>query len=118
MECQGCKGENVATVSSKCSDRCHWRADGIDVDGYVPEGVGIGGGDYVYFSYCFDCGQMQGEWPIKGNALLEMRAQTIESQIKNLQREVSNSVMLNDEQREEKRQRIEALENEKEQLFL
>jgi hypothetical protein len=26
--------------------------------------MGIGGGDYVAFSYCLDCGQIQGDFPL------------------------------------------------------
>jgi len=38
-------------------------ADGFHQDeGYVP-GV-IGGGDYIEFKLCLNCGQQQGEWPI------------------------------------------------------
>ena len=31
---------------------------------YVPEDMGIGGGDYISFMCCLDCGQIQGEWPV------------------------------------------------------
>jgi hypothetical protein len=33
-------------------------------DGYVPDDLGIGGGDYVEFDYCLDCGQLQGKFPL------------------------------------------------------
>jgi hypothetical protein len=36
-------------------------------DGYVPSKMGIGGGDYMEFSYCLDCGQIQGKFPVKVN---------------------------------------------------
>lgn len=35
-----------------------------DYDGYVPTDVGIGGGDYIRFEYCLECGQIQGEFPV------------------------------------------------------
>jgi hypothetical protein len=35
--------------------------------GYVPSGVGVGGGDYLKFDYCLDCGQIQGKWPIQSS---------------------------------------------------
>jgi hypothetical protein len=38
--------------------------NGAEHDGYVPEDLGIGGGDYVQFSYCLDCGQIQGTFPL------------------------------------------------------
>lgn len=32
-------------------------------DGYVPSDMGIGGGDYIEFEWCLDCGQIQGTFP-------------------------------------------------------
>ena len=67
--CQRCQSARIMTVMGKVSDafsgdigekRCH---------GYVPEDLGIGGGDYVAFFLCLDCGQIQGEWPRPPTAL-------------------------------------------------
>jgi hypothetical protein len=62
-----CKHVRAACVSAKCSDLC-WvkilNRDGQEHDGYVPDDMGIGGGDYVDFNYCLDCGQIQGKWPL------------------------------------------------------
>ena len=33
-------------------------------EGYVPYGFGIGGGDYIRFNFCMDCGQLQGKFPL------------------------------------------------------
>jgi len=44
---------------------------GHDYFGYVPRDMGIGGGDYVKFSYCADCGQIQGEFPVKLEEIYE-----------------------------------------------
>lgn len=63
MACQACGSERVAKVSAKCSDACHYRLGNLEADSYVP-GLGIGGGDYVSFNYCLDCGQIQGDFPI------------------------------------------------------
>lgn len=43
--------------------------DPVDHDGEVPENVGIGSGDYLRFSYCLDCGQIQGTFPIPPEAV-------------------------------------------------
>jgi hypothetical protein len=32
--------------------------------GYVPDDLGIGGGDAVQLTYCLDCGQIQRAFPI------------------------------------------------------
>lgn len=41
-------GQEVLAITAKCSDRCGGLyPGGADFDGYVPDGIGIGGGDYV-----------------------------------------------------------------------
>ena len=64
VSCQNCGSERIASVSAKCSDACHYRLGGQELDYYVPSDLGIGGGDYVEFKYCLDCGQIQGDFPI------------------------------------------------------
>jgi hypothetical protein len=32
--------------------------------GYVPRDLGIGGGDDVQMTFCLDCGQLQGAFPL------------------------------------------------------
>lgn len=44
--------------------------DGKRHEGYVASDMGIGGGDYIEFGYCLDCGQIQGEFP-RPETLLE-----------------------------------------------
>jgi hypothetical protein len=39
--------------------------------GYVPDDLGIGGGDDVHFAYCLDCGQIQGTFPLPPTRLEE-----------------------------------------------
>ena len=58
MSCQRCKSENVNSVHAKCSDMC---SINNDEPNYVPQDIKIGGGDYIKFSYCLDCGQIQGD---------------------------------------------------------
>ena len=36
-------------VSAKCNDMCDVTIGGTSIDGYVPDDLGIGGGDYVKF---------------------------------------------------------------------
>lgn len=61
--CQKCKSLRIAKINGKTSDMCFTKIVGVERDGYVPRDMGIGGGDYLVFSYCLDCGQMQGAWP-------------------------------------------------------
>lgn len=64
VSCQRCASHRVADAGGKCSDLGHFTMGSIDHDGYIPEGVGIGGDDYVSLTYCLDCGQIQGTFPL------------------------------------------------------
>ena len=64
MSCQKCNSERIANICGKCADRCHTSiADRADEHSYVPYDLGIGGGDYIKFRWCLDCGQIQGNFP-------------------------------------------------------
>lgn len=65
MTCQTCKGERLGNVSTKCSNACYVKADNKEYFGEPPYNLGIGGGDYVEFTWCLDCGQIQGEFPLE-----------------------------------------------------
>jgi hypothetical protein len=60
MTCQRCNSARVAHICAKCSDLCCFQNEW----GYVPGNAGIGGGDYVEFDYCLECGQIQGKFPL------------------------------------------------------
>jgi hypothetical protein len=65
-QCQRCGSEKVASISGKCSDMCDVQVPGKPHhDGYVPNDLQLGGGDYIHFKWCMDCGQIQGNWSIK-----------------------------------------------------
>lgn len=65
MSCEKCGSSRIGEVGAKCSDLCFYEINGIEHDGYVPSGVGLGDdGDYVEIGYCLDCGQMEGTWPL------------------------------------------------------
>ena len=61
-----CTHSRTASVNAKCSDLCFVRIKETaqERDGYVPDDMGIGGGDCIDFDYCLECGQMVGEWPL------------------------------------------------------
>jgi hypothetical protein len=68
--CQKCKSKRILSVSAKCADLCWVRyPNGTESRDYVPDIPNIstpeGGGDYVEFDLCLDCGQVQGKWPVK-----------------------------------------------------
>lgn len=64
MACQKCKSDRVLSFGCKCSDMSNWSMGSKEGDGYVLSDIGIGGGDYVRFEYCLDCGQIQGKFPL------------------------------------------------------
>ncbi len=63
MSC--CGKPELIVVNAKCSDMCHIRyPDLTEEQGYVPRNINIGGGDYIEFSYCINCGKIRGKFPI------------------------------------------------------
>jgi len=69
MICDKCQSERITSVSGKCSDLCSMEYKGKEHNGYVPYDMGIGGGDYIEFQYCLNCGKIQGTFPIEKNEL-------------------------------------------------
>ena len=69
-KCQRCGGTaKLYQVSAKCSDLySHEHIGGKSYDGYVPDWIGEYG-DYVRFTICRHCGQVQGEWPELDNTI-------------------------------------------------
>jgi len=70
-KCNKCESVRLASVSGKVSD-CFWCTDlqsDKDYEGYVPDDLGIGGGDYIQFTYCLDCGQIRGDFPQDGASI-------------------------------------------------
>ena len=63
--CQRCGSDRIYNIDGKTSDCFCGYFQGKHCDGYVTDNVGIGGGDYIEFGYCLECGQIQGEWPVK-----------------------------------------------------
>jgi len=66
-----CQSDRLLKISGKTSD-LFWARDartGREHDGYVPMTIGIAGrddaGDYIAFTYCLECGQIQGKFPVK-----------------------------------------------------
>jgi hypothetical protein len=64
MSCKKCNSNRVAEVGAKCSDMFNVNLGDSTHEGYVPKDLGIGGGDYVEFEFCLDCGQLQGNFPL------------------------------------------------------
>lgn len=63
MACQKCGSKRILSFYGKCSDLFNGEIGDKSYDGYVPDDLGIGGGDVVQGNVCLDCGQLQGQWP-------------------------------------------------------
>ena len=70
MVCRNCSSDRILSVNGKTSDLNYIQYKGYEIDGYVPRDLGIGGGDYLKFNYCLDCGQVQGTFPIDEETVL------------------------------------------------
>ena len=64
MNCRNCSSGRLLEVNGKTSDMCFMSFGEHENDGYVPEGLNLGGGDYLNFTICLDCGQLQGQFPV------------------------------------------------------
>jgi hypothetical protein len=62
--CKSCGSDRMVEVMGKVSD-CFGASHKVnDYNGYVPDDLGVGGGDYIELEYCLQCGQIKGEWPL------------------------------------------------------
>lgn len=61
--CQRCSSTRVASGGGKCSDMFQSSMGDREKHGYVADDMGVGG-DYIEFTWCLECGQLQGEWPL------------------------------------------------------
>lgn len=68
-KCQRCDSTRIVSVAAHCNDLCMISIGKVEKEGYVPEDLGIGGGDDVEFDLCLDCGQQQGTWPLPESKL-------------------------------------------------
>jgi hypothetical protein len=58
-----CTSSRILSVMGKCSDMSVLQLGDKKHEGYVPDDCGIGGGDYIEFDLCLDCGKIQGYFP-------------------------------------------------------
>ena len=69
LNCLRCGSKRILGVGGKCSDLCDLWYGEQTMDGYVPEGLNIGGGDYIEFRLCLECGQVQDQFPVPEDAV-------------------------------------------------
>ena len=64
--CKKCESVRLIDIFGHCVDRFVAESRGKEYGpDYVPGDIGLGpGGDDVNFTYCLDCGQIQGNFPI------------------------------------------------------
>ena len=60
--CFRCGSSELVQVAAKCNDLCRLTRNGKTEWDYVPDDLGLGNDpDYVSFTYCRRCGQMQND---------------------------------------------------------
>jgi len=70
-------------VAGKTSDLCFVAVGEKEHEGYPPCDMGIAprsagtSGDYIEFSWCLDCGQIQANWPMKPCRLEKSKAANV-----------------------------------------
>jgi hypothetical protein len=66
-KCQRCESPRLIGVNGKTSDMCNVinHETGTEIiNDYVPPNIGLGRDeDYIEFSYCVQCGQIQDKFP-------------------------------------------------------
>jgi hypothetical protein len=70
MTCK-CGSTRIIKFDAKCSDMSVTQYQDVEREGYMPGGIGIGGGDYVEFRYCADCGQIQNFTPLTHEDIIQ-----------------------------------------------
>jgi hypothetical protein len=60
MECHKCGSDRVLQISAKCNDLCILNFKEVEHEGYVPNDLAVGGGDYIEIDICLACGTAQG----------------------------------------------------------
>ena len=70
--CQRCNSNRTIEICGKTSDCFDARYKDRNYEGYVLTNIGIGDdSDYIFFNYCLDCGQIQGEFPVSETVILK-----------------------------------------------
>jgi len=71
MKCQRCDSDRILSVSGKSNDMNDFEFKNKKRNDYVPSGLNIGAGDYIHFKTCLECGQIQGNFPVKNPSFYE-----------------------------------------------
>jgi len=71
MTCS-CGNDKFVRVSGKTGDMSSVSYDDIRKHGYVPRGLGIGGGDYIELSICIACGKVENFQPLTDEEIREI----------------------------------------------
>jgi len=60
----------MCTVQAYCGTTFYTKLGEKRLRGKIPPDMGIGSDlDGVFFEYCFDCGQIKGDWPLETTRL-------------------------------------------------
>lgn len=70
MTCK-CASHRIIKVYAHSRDCNSFVYDSHEYEGYVPSGIGVGGGDDIQFEFCADCGQIQYFKPITDSQIFK-----------------------------------------------
>ena len=66
MNCQRCDSDRILEIMSKQVDAFSGSFKGREIErDYAPDVANVCGGDYTDPKVCLECGQVQGEFPVK-----------------------------------------------------
>lgn len=73
MVCKKCESERSITISGKVSDLCAVTINHLSftTEGYPPLIPNVCGNEMIRFTFCVDCGTIQGYQPMSDNELLD-----------------------------------------------
>ena len=57
--CDSCSSDRLLSIGGKVSDMFNAEYKNVSYNGYVPDDLGVGGGDYLEMDICLDCGKVQ-----------------------------------------------------------
>jgi hypothetical protein len=72
MTCK-CGSERIVNICGHSVDENVIKVGNFEIMDYLPGDMGIGDAGDIEFSYCLQCGQIQGEFPVKKTKLEKHR---------------------------------------------
>ena len=69
--CQRCNSVRLVSITASDSEEIQIEYRGTECEKYAPDGIGIADCDALEFTYCVNCGQIQGIFPVSDDDVRE-----------------------------------------------